>query len=205
MKERDAADRTRQEAAYTAANTKSQAQTDKENRWNKYSTWQGQHNYADPPPGFISFDFAAPSARRLKREQELNSAGLGVFSLGSEGANPTALAMEKQHMGDQFDRDAGAQYEGDLRNYDAQMRAEQGEIINTDIGQKMGILNNASGMSQFSTQARINTQPQSILPGLLSGLIGTAAQVGLGFATGGLSTVAGAAGSAVPHSSTPHF
>jgi hypothetical protein len=175
MQERDAADRKRYEEAATAAKEPSEAEKQKEGERKAYFDWKAKGDYRTPPPSLIALNYSDPAERQRQREMILNDPGSGIFGMGAENANPTALAQQKANMKDEFDRDSAESYQADIRGEDSYQRTGNSNVLmNQDFARSMGLLSSASSMSQNSAQNRIQTQPQSILPGLLSAGIGAA-------------------------------
>jgi hypothetical protein len=94
------------------------------------------------------------------RERVMGQAPTGAAALGAAG-NPTALALARENTLAHQDEDAASQYESDLRGEDLYQRTGNATgLMSLDFNRRMGLLSTASGMSQFQTGARIQTQPQ---------------------------------------------
>lgn len=175
MRDRDKADRARYEEAAGKAKEPSEAEKQKEAERKAYFDWKGKGDYRTPPPSLIALNYSDPAERQRHREMMINDPGSGIFAMGAENANPTALAAQKANMKDEFDRDSAESYQQDIRGEDTYQRTGNSTtLMNMDFARKMNLLTSASGKSDSSTQNRIQTQPQSILPGLLSAGLGAA-------------------------------
>jgi hypothetical protein len=170
---------TQYEESRKEAKTPSYAESQREGELKAHNEYKAKKDYRKPPPGLISLNYADPAQRQRMRERMLNATPTGTAAWGAEG-NPTALALSRQNMQDTFDRDAASQYEGDLRAEDTYQRTGAADsLIAADWARKAGLLSNDASMLQFATQARIQTQPKSILPALLSaGLAGAGMVLG---------------------------
>lgn len=186
MTARDKADRARYEDAAGKAETKGVAEQGREDEYVAHQAWKKTKDYTKPPPGLISMNYADPAQRQRMRERTMNSTPTGTAAWGAEG-NATAIGLAKQNMLAHQDEDAASSYESDVRAEDTYQRTGAADsLIASDWARKSGLLASASGMSQFGTQARINTQPKSILPALLSAGLGAAGTaLSGGFAAGG--------------------
>lgn len=181
---RDAEDRAARLAAAEAAKVPSPAEAQAEKDRAAFFSWRDSGDYRKPPPSMIGLNYGPEAARR--RETEQTAVPAGLLGMGASYADPTALALSRQNMADtNAESDANA-YQGAITAEDTYQRTGNSmSLMAQDYARKMGLLNDASSASQFSTNARIQTQPQSILPMLFSGLISGASA----FATGGLSSI----------------
>jgi hypothetical protein len=184
MKARDQQMAQQYQQQVTAAKEPSAAETQAEKDRKSYFDWRDKGDFTKPPPTLVGLSYG-PSAER-RRELERSATPTGIFGMGGAYANPTALALAQQNMADtNANQDANA-YQEAIGGEDTYQRTGNSQgLMAQDFARKMGLLNTTSGMTQFQTGARIQTQPQSILPMLLSGLIGGASA----FATGGLSAM----------------
>lgn len=151
-----------------------------------HNKWKAAKDYRTPPPGLIAMNYAAPAQRQRMRQATMNQLPIGLAAQGAEG-NPTALALATQNMADTQDRDQAESYEGDLRAEDQYQRTGNSDaLISQDWMRKATLYGGAADMTKFATQARINTTPRSILPGLLAAGLGAAGTaLSGGFASGG--------------------
>lgn len=156
------------------AETKSPAEMEREKELKAHTAWKEGKDYRKPPPGLVSVNYSDPAQRQAQRQARMSSADLGVFGLGnSSEANPTAVALAKQSQADEYDRDASSQYESDVRGEDQYQRTGNSNLLMAaDWARNSTLLNSSSNMSQSATQARIQTQPQSLLPAIVGGLFG---------------------------------
>lgn len=169
METRDTEDRRRYDDAAARAEVKSPAELAREEEFSAHTAWKAGKDYTKPPPGLISMNYADPAQRARMRERTMNSTPTGTAAWGAEG-NATAIGLANQNMLAHQDEDAASQYESDVRSEDTYQRTGAADsLISQDWMRKSGLLANATGMSQFSTQSRIQTMPKSILPALISG------------------------------------
>lgn len=184
MKARDQQMAQQYQTQLTTAAAPSPAETQAEKDRKSYFDWRDKGDYSKPPPTMVGLNFG-PSAQH-RRDLEKSSVPTGIFGMGGAYANPTALALANQNMADTNANQDANTYQDAITSEDTYQRTGNSQgLMAQDFARKMGLLNTTSGMSQFQTGARIQTTPQSILPMLLSGLIGGAAS----FATGGLSSM----------------
>lgn len=190
MKERDEMSWRMYQDSVARAEKPSAAETDKEKERAAHMAWKAGGDFSKPPPGLVSMNYADPAKRQAQRQSRMSSADLGIFGLGnSSEANPTAMAMAKMNMEDEYDRDASSQYESDVRTEDEYQRTGNSNILMAqDWARNSTLLGSAANMAQSSQQARIQTQPQSILPAVVGGLIGAGSAFlgGPAMAAGGL-------------------
>lgn len=174
MKERDDLSWKMYTDSVARAETKSPAEADKEKERAAHAAWKEGKDYRKPPPGLVSLNLSDPAERQAQRQARMSSADLGVFGLGNSAeANPTAVALAKQNQADEYDRDASSQYESDVRTEDQYQRTGNSNLLMAaDWARNSTLLNSSSNMSQNATQARIQTQPQSLLPAIVGGLFG---------------------------------
>lgn len=179
-------DRELRMAALEEAKKKSPAEEQAEKDRAAYFQWRDKGDFRTPPPSLIGLTYGPEAARR--REMEQTAAPMGAMGMGAAYADPTAMALAKQNLNDEnAEQDANA-YQDEIRAEDTYQRSGNAEsLMARDFARRMGLLSEASGMSQFSTNARIQAQPQPILPMLLSGLIAGAGQVGAAYVSGGMS------------------
>jgi len=167
MRDRDAADRARYEAAATAAEKPSAAETQLEADRKAYFDWKAKGDFRTPPPGLIGINYGPEAQRRRQLEQ--TAVPTGAAGMGAAYASPTALALTRDYLGNVNAENDATAYQGALTGEDMYQRTGNSlGLMSADWARKSTLLGSASGQSQFSTGARIQTQPQSILPALLS-------------------------------------
>jgi hypothetical protein len=197
MKERDEQSWKMYTDSVARAETKSPAETDKEKERAAHMAWKAGKDYSKPPPGLVSMNYSDPAQRQAQRQARMSSADLGVFGLGNSAeANPTAVALAKQNQADEFDRDASSQYEADVRGEDQYQRTGNSNLLMAqDWARNSTLLNSSANMSNNTMNARIQAQPQSLLPAIVGGLFGAGSAL-LGnpaaFGGGGASGASGA-------------
>jgi hypothetical protein len=174
MQQRDDTSWKMYQDSVTRAEKPSFAEEQRQNELKAHTAWKEGKDYRKPPPGLISMNYADPAQRQAQRQARMSSADLGVFGLGnSADANPTAVALAKQNQADEFDRDASSQYEADVRGEDQYQRTGNSNLLMAqDWARNSTLLGTSASMSNNATQARIQTQPQSLLPAIVGGLFG---------------------------------
>lgn len=182
MKERDQQSWQMYQDSVKRAETPSYAEAQREKELKAHTEWKEGHDYRKPPPGLVSVDYADPAARQRQREARLSTGDMGIFGLGNSAeANPTAVALAKTNMADEHDRDASSQYESDVRAEDQYQRTGNSNLLMAqDWARNSTLLGSAGNMSQSATNARIQTQPQSLLPAIVGGLFGAGSQLLMG-------------------------
>jgi hypothetical protein len=172
MKERDAADRARYEAAAAKAEVPSAAESQLEKERKAYFDWKEAGDYRAPPPGLIGINYGPEAQRRRAMEQ--TAVPTGAAGLGAAYASPTALAMTRDYLGNvNAENDANA-YQGALSGEDLYQRTGNSMgLMQADWARKSTLLGSSQNASQYSTGARISTTPkpwtETILPALISG------------------------------------
>jgi hypothetical protein len=174
MQQRDDTSWKMYQDSVTRAEKPSFAEEQRQNELKAHTAWKEGKDYRKPPPGLVSMNYADPAQRQAQRQARMSSADLGVFGLGnSADANPTAVALAKQNQADEYDRDASSQYESDVRGEDQYQRTGNSNLLMAqDWARNSTLLNTSASMSNNATQARIQTQPQSLLPAIVGGLFG---------------------------------
>lgn len=187
MRQRDAEDRARllaattaQQAATTQAATPSAAEVQREAERKAYFDWKNTGDFRTPPPSLIGMSFGPEAERRRAMERTALPTGSGAMGAGY--ASPTALALNRDYQTNANAENDALAYQGQLQGEDLYQRTNNSAaIIANDMARKNFLmggsnfgLSNASNQSQFSTGARINTQPQSLWPALISGGLGAA-------------------------------
>lgn len=164
------------------AETPSFAEASREKELKDHTAWKEGRDYRKPPPGLVSVNYADPAARQRQREARMTTGDVGILGLGnSSDANPTAVALAKTNMADEYDRDAAGQYESDVRTEDQYQRTGNSNLLMAqDWARNSTLLGSAGNMSQSATRARIDTQPQSLLPAIVGGLFGAGSQLLMG-------------------------
>jgi hypothetical protein len=99
----------------------------------------------------VFFNFADPAEQKRRAELNANTRGTGVSALGA-GANPTALALDKQHRDAVNERDTAANYQQTLSQVVGGAYDELGDLQGADTAKKLNILG--------STQAQLQQQNQ---------------------------------------------
>lgn len=115
--------------------------------WNEgILNWADSGDYSQPPPGAkIFFNFADPAERRRRSEVLANTRGQGVSALGA-GANPTLLALDKEHRDAEFERDSAANYQETARQLVGGALSETADLQNLDQSKRLNILGATGGV-----------------------------------------------------------
>lgn len=205
MADRDAEDRRRYEAAttaQTAATTEaakpSPAETQREEERKAYFDWKTKGDFRTPPPSLIGMSFGPEAERRRTMERTALPTGSGAMGAGY--ASPTALALNRDYLSNVNAENDALAYQGQLQGEDLYQRTNNSQgIIANDMARKNFLtgganfgLSSAANQSQYSTGARINTQPKSLWPALISGGLSAAGMMLGGPAFGAM--MGGAAG-----------
>lgn len=129
-------------------------------------------------PDFVS-SAAKPAERQRQRQARMNATASGTAGIAMNYANPNEVAKQQQILGDMFDRDAGAQLEGDWKNY----------VQDTDLGEQgiINVRNSVEGtrVAQANNQVNQNANlafeisktRSSFLPGIIGMGIGGASSM----------------------------
>lgn len=182
MKARDQQQAAQYQQSFAAAQTPSPAETQAEKDRKSFFQWRDAGDYTKPAPTMIGLTYGPDAARRRLAEQ--SSVATGAAGMGAANANPTALALNQQNLADHNAENDANTYQNAINDeYGYQRTGNAQGLMASDMARKMGLLNTSATMQQSGAANRISTQPQSMLPMLLSGLIGGASA----FATGGLS------------------
>jgi hypothetical protein len=177
------------EANYNASRAAASQPSPYEERLGRMSQevldWAAKGDYRDRPKTIFT-NFADPAARKRQREVLANTRGQGVGAMGA-GANPTLLALDKQHQDDVFERDTAAQYEADTAQGVAQAAGLTGDLARMDQARRLGVL--GSDASLYGAQL---SKPEK--PKWWERLLGGAANAGAAFAgsEAGSALIAGA-------------
>lgn len=186
MKKRDYEQAAQYQQSLTAAKTPSAAETQAEKDRASFFQWRDAGDYRTPAPTMIGLSYGPAAMKR--RELEQTAMPTGAEGMGASYANPTALALNKQNLADHNAENDANTYQGAINDeYAYQRTGNSTALMAQDFARKMGLLGDTSSMAQFGTNARIQTQPKSIMPMLLSGLLGAAGQAGAAYLTGGFS------------------
>lgn len=184
MKARDAQAAAQYQTSLAEAKAPSAAETQAEKDRAAFFQWRDAGDYRSPAPTMIGLSYGPAAMKRRELEQTVMPTG--AEGMGASYANPTALALNKQNLADHNAENDANTYQSAINDeYSYQRTGNATGLMAQDFARKIGLLNDTSGMTQFSSNMRKETTPQSMLPMLLSGLI----QGGAAFATGGMSAM----------------
>lgn len=127
--------------------------------------WIKKGDYTARPKNLF-FNYADPSARARKRELMMNAGPQGIAAIGMGGANPNLLALNRQNLQDEFERDSAAQYESDV--------SQAGIRASGILGDVAGLENQREGLALGATTSSFNTNLQK--PSWWQVLLGQARQ-----------------------------
>lgn len=135
-------------AALTTAQTESPYEKRRRETAEAISNWAKSGDYRTPPKeASVFFNFADPAERARQRAVLSNSRGQGVGALGA-GANPTLLALNKEHMDAELEADAGREYQDTAARVVGAASGELADLDTADRARRMGVLGVSSGMKQ---------------------------------------------------------
>ncbi len=137
-------------ANYNSALTNAQAESPYERRRREINeavtNWGASGDYREPPKeARVFFNFADAAARKKASDVLANSRGQGVSALGA-GANPTVLALDKQHRDAQLEEDAAREYQDTAARVVGGASAELADLDAADRARRMGVLSTTAGM-----------------------------------------------------------
>lgn len=164
-------------AALQSANTPSPIQSQLQTMASNDLSQLGKGDYTNLPKDVL-WNFADPAQRARQRELSYNQKGQGVFGLGNQAANPTALGLAKQNIAAHDAQDDATAYEGGVKDAANRAFMTAGDLANMDQARKLGILNVTSG----PYQSQINKPGwfDKILSGFNTGSNAAAAAAGGG-------------------------
>lgn len=138
--------------------------------------WIKKGDYTSRPKNLF-FNYADPAARARKRELMMNSRPQGIAAIGMGSANPNLLALNRQNLQDEFERDSAAEYEQDI--------SQAGIRASGILGDVAGLENQREGLALGSTTSMWNTNKNQV-PWwkILLGQAAAGAQVAAGGAGG---------------------
>ena len=137
-------------ANYTGALANAQAESPYERRRREVNenimNWSKSGDYRTPPSeAKVFFNFADVAERKRKGDVLANTRGQGVSALGA-GANPTLLALNKEHMDAELEADAAREYQDTAARVVGGAAGELGDLDAADRARRMGILGNTASV-----------------------------------------------------------
>lgn len=133
-------------AALTNANAESPYERRRRETAEAISNWGKSGDYRQPPPeARVFFNFADAAERKRRSEVLANSRGQGVGALGA-GANPTLLALNKEHADAEFERDSARDYQDTAARVVGAAAGDLGDLDAADRARRMGVLQTTAGM-----------------------------------------------------------
>lgn len=155
-------------AAIATAKAPSAAEVQAEKDRQAYFDWKGKGDYRTPPPGLIGINYGPEAQARRRMEQ--TATPTGAAGMGAGYANPTALAMTREYLGNVNAENDATAYQSALQGEDMfQRTGNTWGLANAQASRNATVLGAANSQQQYSTGARIQSTPQSILPALISG------------------------------------
>lgn len=139
-------------AHYTQALAQAQAESPYERRRRETAEgildWAKSGDYRTPPAeARVFFNFADVAERKRRRDVLANTRGQGVSALGA-GANPTLLALNKEHMDAELEEDAARDYQDTAARVVGAAAGDLGDLDSGDRARRMGVLGTTAGMKQ---------------------------------------------------------
>jgi hypothetical protein len=139
-------------ANYNAALQTAQAESPYDKRRREINEsildWSKGGDYRQPPSeAKVFFNFADVAARQKARDVLANSRGQGVSAMGA-GANPTVVALDKQHRDAQLEEEAAREYQDTAARVVGGAAGELGDMAALDQAKRMGVLSTTAGMKQ---------------------------------------------------------
>lgn len=114
-----------------------------------------------------------------RRSLEQTATPTGAYGMGAGYASPTALAMQNSYLHDvNAESDANAYQQAVSAEDLYQRTGATGALEGLDAARKSELLGTSTNMSQFFTNSRIQSQPQSMWPSIIGGLISAGGQMG---------------------------
>ena len=142
-------------------------------QFKKFNSWIGGKDYRDPTKGGL------PAVRmgQLAQQNRYEETPTGLAGIAGTGGNATALGMARDNRRDHQNENAAINYEDQIVGRDEAMRGLGLNLNNSFLGRNQGLLGQSSSnfFNAMQGQERLS---QSILPQLLSSIIGGAATVG---------------------------
>ncbi|HLL73585.1 MAG TPA: hypothetical protein VK363_19260 [Pyrinomonadaceae bacterium] len=175
---------------YDTALSETKAESPYEKKRREFSEgiidWSKKEDYRNPTAAMkVFYNFADPAERKRQSDLNANTRGLGVSALGA-GANPTALALDKQHRDDVNATDAARQYQETTANLVGGAYDELGDLHAASDAKKLGVLGVTN--SRLGQEREIASRPKWFEKILTAG-----AQIGSGAATGYAGSAIGSA------------
>lgn len=173
-----------QQQAYDDSKKPSAAETQQETDRKAYFTWRDAGDYTKPPPGLVGNSNFGP-AMAHRRDLERTAVPTGAAGIGS-GANATALALQNRYLQDvNAESDANA-YQNAVSAEDLYQRTgATGALEGLDAARKAHALDTSTNMSQFFSNMRAQTTPQSLWPSIIGGGLSALGQIGAAGVTAG--------------------
>jgi hypothetical protein len=132
--------------ALTTAQTESPYERRRRETNEAITDWGKSGDYRQPPDeAKVFFNFADPAMRKRQRDVLNNSRGQGVSALGA-GANPTLLALNKEHMDAELEEDSAREYQDTAARVVGGASGELADLDAADRARRMGVLGATSGV-----------------------------------------------------------
>ncbi|MBC7928992.1 MAG: hypothetical protein H7Z38_00300, partial [Rubrivivax sp.] len=108
--------------------------------------WADSGDYREPPKGARAFyNFANVAEHKKKLDVLANTRGAGVSALGA-GANPTLLALDKEHRDAEFEETAARDYQDTTSQIVRGAMSDNADMQNLDQSKRLNILGSTSGV-----------------------------------------------------------
>jgi hypothetical protein len=135
-------------AALTSANTESPYDRRRREINESILNWSKSGDYRTPPSeAKVFFNFADVAERKKMSDVLANTRGQGVSALGA-GANPTLLALDKEHRDAELEEDAAREYQDTAARVVGGAASELGDLAAADQARRLSVLGTTSGVHQ---------------------------------------------------------
>jgi hypothetical protein len=110
--------------------------------------WGKSGDYRTPPSeAKVFFNFADVAERKKTADVLANTRGQGVSALGA-GANPTLLALDKEHRDGEFEEDAAREYQDTAARVVGGAAGELGDMAGLDQAKRLAVLGSTGSLKQ---------------------------------------------------------
>lgn len=142
-------ERRESQASYNAAlaNAKEESPYEQRRReWNQKVLDGGKSGDYSRPPDELKVFYNFADVARHKRQSDVlaNTRGQGVSALGA-GANPTLLALDKQHRDAEFEEEAARNYQDTTARLVAGAASDNADMQGLDQARRLSILGTTAG------------------------------------------------------------
>jgi hypothetical protein len=140
--------------AYAKANEKSPMETDAEGEYMDWRKFMKSGDFRNAPGLTFAGMWRAGLANR-----ENERTGVGGAQLAQAAANPTAIAMQREHNSLQMAETGAQEYTDAIQGRDAMMRGQGSFLMNQQQNRMLNLAGLAGNMSSNATKNMISFQP----------------------------------------------